>query len=42
MFNALNYTPYTGFTTGINSANFGKFTGHADARQIQLAARLVW
>ncbi len=42
MFNVLNYTPYTGFTNGINSANFGKITGHADARQIQLAARLAW
>ncbi len=42
LFNALNYTPYTGFTTGINSTTFGQFTGHAGAREIELNGRLVW
>ncbi len=42
MFNALNYTPYTGFTTGIQGATFGQFTSHAGAREIELNARLTW
>jgi hypothetical protein len=39
-FNALNYTPLSGITTGANSSTFGLITGNAAARQIQLNARL--
>jgi hypothetical protein len=41
-FNALNYTPYNGLNSGINSAAFGLLTSNAGARQIQLNGRLVW
>jgi hypothetical protein len=41
-FNALNYTPYTGLNSGINSAAFGLLTSNAGARQIQLNGRLTW
>lgn len=42
LFNALNYTPYTGVQTSINSAAFGRFVSMAASRQIQLNARLTW
>jgi Outer membrane receptor proteins, mostly Fe transport len=41
-YNALNHTPYSGFTTSINSAIFGAFTSNAGARQVQLNARLTF
>jgi hypothetical protein len=41
-FNLLNHTLYSAFTAGINSANFGKFTGFTASRQVQLNARLTW
>ena len=41
-FNLFNHTGYAGFTSSINSANFGKFTGFYPARQMQLNARLQW
>ena len=40
LFNIFNHTGYAGFTTSINSSNFGKFTGFYPARQMQLNARL--
>jgi hypothetical protein len=39
-YNAFNYTPYSGFTTGINLAIFGALTSNAGARQVQLNARI--
>ena len=42
MFNMLNHTGYAGFTSSINSANFGKFTSFYPSRQMQLNARLQW
>ncbi len=42
MFNIFNHTGYAGFTSSINSANFGKFTSFYPSRQMQLNARLQW
>lgn len=40
MFNAFNHTSFTGISTNIEAANFGRFTSTAGARQIQMNARL--
>ncbi len=42
MFNAFNHTNFTSIDTNIKSANFGRFTDTAGAREIQLGARLVF
>jgi hypothetical protein len=42
MFNALNHTNLNGFSTDVNSSQFGKFTSTRGARVVQLNARLSW
>ena len=40
MFKFFNHTNFNAVTTDINSANFGRFTGSAGTRVIQLNARI--
>jgi outer membrane receptor protein involved in Fe transport len=40
MLNALNWVNYTNIQTNINASNFGRVTGTADARIVQIQARL--
>lgn len=42
MFNLFNHTNFSGVTTDISSGNFGRYTGTAGVRVIQLNARLSW
>ena len=42
MFNLFNHTNFSGVTTDITSGNFGRYTGTAGVRVIQLNARLSW
>ena len=42
MFNFFNHTNFSGITTDVNSANFGRFTSTSGARVIQLNARVVF
>jgi len=42
LFNSLNHTNYNNPDTNIESANFGRITGTAGAREIQLNARFVF
>ncbi|MGH9672826.1 MAG: TonB-dependent receptor domain-containing protein [Bryobacteraceae bacterium] len=42
MFNSINHTNFTGIDTNSESANFGRLTGTAGAREIQLGARFVF
>ncbi len=40
MFNSLNHTNFAGIQTGIDAANFGRFTSTRGARLVQFNARL--
>ena len=40
MFNFFNHTNFSGITTDVTSANFGRFTSTSGARVVQLNARL--
>ncbi|MGC8792292.1 MAG: TonB-dependent receptor [Bryobacteraceae bacterium] len=40
LFNSLNHTNFSGISTGIDSANFGRFTSTRGARLVQFNARL--
>jgi hypothetical protein len=42
LFNAFNHTNYIGIDTNIESANFGRITSTAGAREIQLNGRFVF
>lgn len=42
LFNAFNHTNYAGVDTNVESANFGRITSTAGAREIQLNARFVF
>jgi len=42
MFNFFNHTNFSGITTDVNSANFGRFTSTSGARVVQLNARLTF
>ncbi len=42
LFNSLNHTNFSGISTSINAANFGRFTSTRGARLIQLNARLTF
>jgi Carboxypeptidase regulatory-like domain/TonB dependent receptor len=42
MFNSLNHTNFTGISTSIESANFGRFTSTRGARTVQFNARLTF
>jgi carboxypeptidase family protein/TonB-dependent receptor-like protein len=42
MFNALNHTNFTGFSTSINAADFGRLTSTRGARTVQFNARMTF
>ncbi len=42
MFNALNHTNFSGISTDLNSASFGRFTSTRGARVVQFNARLTF
>lgn len=42
MFNSLNHTNFSSVSTGIDAANFGRFTGTRGARLVQLNARFTF
>ena len=41
-FNVLNHTNFNAPTVALGNANFGRILGSRDARQIQIAAKLVF
>ncbi len=42
MFNSLNHTNFSGISTGIDAANFGRLTSTRGARLVQFSARLTF